>query len=58
MTLTVGKEVVGAQDPGRYARIGDQGPAVIIRDVEAKRIVPHEETLLPRETPAPANTPK
>jgi hypothetical protein len=54
VTVTVGKEVSGTSGPERYARIGEQGPVVLIRDVEAKRIVPHEEALVPLETPAPA----
>jgi len=58
VALTVGKEVSGASGPERYARLGEQGPAVLIRDVEAKRIVPHEETLIPREMAATAATPK
>lgn len=53
MTLIVGKESSGKEGPLRFARLGDAGPVVMIRDVEAKRIVPHEEALLPRTTPSP-----
>jgi hypothetical protein len=54
--LTVGKEATGKKGPGRWARVGDTGPTVLIADVEAKRVVPHEEALVevtPTPTPAP-----
>ncbi|MEY4668880.1 MAG: hypothetical protein RL518_1579 [Pseudomonadota bacterium] len=51
--LTVGKELSGPQGSVRYARVGDQGEVALIRDVEAKRIIPHEGALVQRSTPTP-----
>ena len=51
--LTVGKEVAGPGGPARYARMGDAGEVALIRDVEAKRIIPHEGALIQRATPTP-----
>lgn len=49
--LTVGKEVDGAFGKGRYVRVSSLKDVAIIRDVEAKRIVPHEGALVQRPTP-------
>ena len=54
--LTVGKEVVGPSGPARYARVGDTGEVALIRDVEAKRIVPHEGALIKRQSSKPASS--
>jgi len=51
--LTVGKEFAGPGGPARYARVGDAGEVALIRDVEAKRIIPHEGALIQRATPTP-----
>jgi len=55
--LVVGKARSGPAPAPRYARVGDNGPVVLIADVEAKRIVPHEEALLPAKNPAPLPRP-
>ncbi len=47
VTLFVGSETPGKDGPARYAKVGEAGPVVLIPDIEAKRIVPHEEALLP-----------
>jgi hypothetical protein len=54
VVLTVGKEVAGPGGPARYVRVGESGEVALIRDVEAKRIVPHEGALVKRMTPIPA----
>jgi Domain of unknown function (DUF4340) len=54
--LTVGKEISGSRGPVRYARVGERGEVSFIRDVEAKRIVPHEGALIQRATPTPAGS--
>lgn len=54
--LTIGKEVSGPHGLARYARVGDRGEVSLIRDVEAKRIVPHEGALIQRATPTPAGS--
>lgn len=46
VTLTVGKEATSKSGPARWARVGDNGVPVLIADLEAKRIVPHEEALV------------
>lgn len=56
VTLFVGSEASSKQGPARYARVGEAGTVVLIPDVEAKRIVPHEEALLPGR-PAPTIPP-
>lgn len=53
-TVTVGAEATGTKDPMRYARVSGSDTVYLIRDVEAKRIVPHEEVLIPQGTPTPA----
>jgi hypothetical protein len=53
--VTVGKETSTAQGPARYVRVGEQGEVALIRDVEAKRVIPHEEVLVQRATPTPAS---
>lgn len=46
----------GDKDLKRYVKSSKSDQVYIIRDVEAKRIVPHEEALLPKATPTPAVT--
>ncbi len=54
MTLTVGKEYTHSSgDVLRYARTSAGDVVFGIRDVEAKRIVPHEEALVQANTPSP-----
>lgn len=52
VSIVVGKETSGPQGAVRYVRVGEQGEVAFIRDVEAKRIVPHENALIQRPTPA------
>lgn len=52
--VTIGKEAVGTKEPLRYAKVSTSETVYLIRDVEAKRIVPHEEALVPTPTPKPA----
>ncbi len=47
VTLFVGAETPGKSGPARYAKVGEAGAVVLIPDIEAKRVVPHEEALLP-----------
>lgn len=54
VVLMVGKEISSKSGPVRYARLGETGEVSLIRDVEAKRIVPHEGALVQRATPTPA----
>ena len=54
VTLTVGAEAKGRAGPARYARVGEQGVTVLISDIEAKRIVLHEEALIAVVTPIPS----
>lgn len=56
LVLTVGKETKVGQETLRYGRLGDSKEAVLLRDIEAKRITPHEEALSLRATPAPVAT--
>jgi hypothetical protein len=61
VTVTVGKEFKGESgETLRYVRSSASDVVLGIRDVEAKRIVPHEEMLLPPKTPTPkaSETPK
>jgi hypothetical protein len=55
VVVTVGKETSTAQGPARYVRVGEQGEVALIRDVEAKRVIPHEEVLVQRPTSTPAS---
>lgn len=58
VTVTVGAETKGQNGaPMRFVRSSDSDTVYLIRDVEAKRIVPHEEVLLPRKTPTPEPSP-
>jgi hypothetical protein len=55
-TLTIGKEFTpaggaGAKEPLRYVRSSRSDTVYAIRDVEAKRLVPHEEALVAKATP-------
>jgi hypothetical protein len=57
LTVTVGKEVAGATgDSLRYVKNSRSDTAYAIRDVEAKRLVPHEEALAAKATPTPVST--
>lgn len=49
--LFIGKEAKLGSETGRFARFGEKGEVAIIKDVEAKRIIPHEEALKPLPTP-------
>jgi hypothetical protein len=53
VVLSVGKEIVTAQGPARYARVSDTGEVALIRDVEAKRITPHEGALVKSSASTP-----
>jgi hypothetical protein len=53
VVLSIGKESLSAQGHGRYARVGDSGEVALIRDVEAKRIIPHEGALIQSSMPTP-----
>jgi hypothetical protein len=53
IVLSIGKETSTPQGQARYARVGDSGEVALIRDVEAKRIIPHEGALIQSPTPAP-----
>jgi hypothetical protein len=55
IVLTVGREDVGPSGPARYVRVGETGEVALIRDVEAKRIVPHEGALVQRATSTPSS---
>jgi hypothetical protein len=60
ITLTVGREAASKSGAARWARIGDDGVPVLISDLEAKRIVPHEEALVeaaPTAQPTAVSTP-
>jgi hypothetical protein len=52
ITFTVGKEATSKSGAARWARVGDGGVPVLISDLEAKRIVPHEEALVEAAPPA------
>ena len=54
IVITVGKETEGTFGKGRYVKVSSLKDVVIIRDVEAKRIVPHEGALIQRPTPQPS----
>ncbi len=51
LVLTIGKETQVGKETLRYARLGGAEEVVLLRDVEAKRIVPHAEALVERPTP-------
>lgn len=53
VVVVVGKEISGRSGPVRYARVGERGEVALIRDIEAKRIVPHEGALIQQSTPSP-----
>jgi hypothetical protein len=53
VALSIGEEISTPQGPARYARVGDTGEVALIRDVEAKRIMPHEGALIQSPTPTP-----
>lgn len=55
--ITIGKEFAGeGSEMLRYARSSASEVVFGIRDVEAKRVVPHEEALVPAKTPTPEAT--
>lgn len=56
LTLFVGAEAAGKSGRARYAKVGETGTVVLIPDIEAKRVVPHEEALL-QGRPAPTIPP-
>jgi hypothetical protein len=57
VTITVGKEFKSeAGETLRYARNSASEVVFGVRDVEAKRVVPHEEALVPAKTPTPGPT--
>lgn len=51
IAVTIGKEAVGTKEPLRYAKVSTSETVYLIRDVEAKRVVPHEEALVLPPTP-------
>jgi hypothetical protein len=51
VVLSIGKETLTPQGQVRYARVGDSGEVALIRDVEAKRIIPHEGALIQSSAP-------
>jgi len=53
VVLSIGKENLTPQGSTRYARVGERGEVALIRDVEAKRIIPHEGALVQRAAPTP-----
>jgi hypothetical protein len=53
LTLTVGDEVITRSGTRRYVRVGLDGEPVLITDIDAKRIVPHEEALIEMAHAAP-----
>jgi hypothetical protein len=53
VTLTVGDEVVTRSGTRRFVRVGSDGEPVLITDIDAKRIVPHEEALIEVSSPTP-----
>jgi len=57
VTLTVGKQVVeGVAELLRYVKSSRSDTVYAIRDVEAKRLIPHEEALAAKATPSPEPT--
>lgn len=57
VTITLGTLVAGSpDDPRRYIKTSRSDTVYAIRDVEAKRIVPHEEALAAKATPTPVPT--
>jgi hypothetical protein len=57
VTVTIGKEFKSeAGETLRYARSSASEVVFGVRDVEAKRVVPHEEALVPAKTPTPGPT--
>jgi hypothetical protein len=54
VTVTVGGETKGAnQEVMRFVKTSASDTIYLVRDIEAKRIVPREEALIERATPAP-----
>jgi hypothetical protein len=54
LTVTIGKEVdPKATDVSRYVKASNTSTIFEIRDVEAKRVTPHEEALIAKPTPTP-----
>jgi hypothetical protein len=57
VVLSIGEETSTRQGQARYARVGDSGEIALIRDIEAKRIIPHEGALIQSSTPTPKAAP-
>jgi hypothetical protein len=54
ITITVGTETKGSnQEMMRFVKTSLSDTVYAVRDIEAKRIVPREEALVERATPAP-----
>jgi hypothetical protein len=54
LNLTIGREIdPKATDLTRYAKLSNTQTIFAIRDVEAKRVTPHEEALVAKPTPVP-----
>ena len=54
VTVTIGAETKGAnQEVMRFVKTSASDTIYLVRDIEAKRIVPREEALIERATPAP-----
>ncbi|MEY4701247.1 MAG: hypothetical protein RL326_1434, partial [Pseudomonadota bacterium] len=54
MTVTIGAEMKGAnQEAMRFVKTSASDTIYAVRDIEAKRVVPREEALVERATPAP-----
>jgi hypothetical protein len=57
VTLIVGAEVITRSGTRRFVRVAPDGEPVLISDIDAKRIVPHEEALIEKIEPTPAAQP-
>jgi hypothetical protein len=53
ITLVVGAEVVTRSGAHRFMQVAPDGEPVLVSDIEAKRIVPHEEALIEKVSAAP-----
>ena len=54
LTVTIGAETKGAnQESMRFVKTSASETVYAVRDIEAKRVVPREEALIERATPAP-----
>jgi hypothetical protein len=59
ITLVIGKEFTKGASPDalRYVKSSKSDTVYVIRDVEAKRLIPHEEALVAKATPTPEPSP-